>query len=201
MRFKEKYYIFLFHNHFHIFFIAKRNYEILIEINGHKIIKEIYEKTTNDSLKSFCEQTLKAFHKEYCFKTLNEIINELNEFEPDLILNRIITPLGYYIRCVLFVKILESVHFLHKQNPSIIQRDLKPENIFITYGLDGRFIKISYFGLATYHKFEDQSRTIGLGTPKYIAPEVLQSRHYSTESDIYSLGVITQFIFNIDING
>jgi hypothetical protein len=27
--------------------------EILIEINGHKIIKVIYEKITNDSLKSF----------------------------------------------------------------------------------------------------------------------------------------------------
>jgi len=45
--------------------IAEEYREMLKEINGDKIIKEIYEKTTNDSLKSFCEQTLKAFHEEY----------------------------------------------------------------------------------------------------------------------------------------
>jgi hypothetical protein len=63
----KKYYIFAFHYEFHTFFlmIAEEYREMLIEINGHKIIKEIYEKTTNDSLKSFCEQTLKTFHKEY----------------------------------------------------------------------------------------------------------------------------------------
>jgi hypothetical protein len=38
---------------------------MLIEINGYKVIKEIHEKTTNDSLKSFCEQTLNFFDEKY----------------------------------------------------------------------------------------------------------------------------------------
>jgi hypothetical protein len=38
---------------------------MLIEINGHKVIKEIQEKTINHSLKSFCEQTLNVFDQKY----------------------------------------------------------------------------------------------------------------------------------------
>jgi len=46
-------------------FTAEKYYEMLIEINGHKVIKEIHEKTTNDSFKSFCEQTLSVFDEKY----------------------------------------------------------------------------------------------------------------------------------------
>jgi serine/threonine protein kinase len=37
------------------------------------------------------------------------------------------------------------------------------------------------------------------GTRKYIAPEVLNAPHYETKADTYSLGVILQELFNIDI--
>ncbi len=38
---------------------------MLIEINGHIIIKDIYEKTNNETLKDFCKQTFKVFNEEY----------------------------------------------------------------------------------------------------------------------------------------
>ncbi len=38
---------------------------MLIEIKGHIIIKDIYEKTNNETLKDFCEQTFKVFNKKY----------------------------------------------------------------------------------------------------------------------------------------
>ncbi len=38
---------------------------MLIEINGHKIIKDISETTTNESLKSLCVQTLHVFDLKY----------------------------------------------------------------------------------------------------------------------------------------
>ncbi len=77
------------------------------------------------------------------------------------------TPLVYYISSELFIEILESVDHFHKQK--VIHIDLKPTNILITDGMNGRFVKIADFGLATIHEFEGQSHTKYSGTPKYRA--------------------------------
>jgi len=39
------------------------------------------------------------------------------------------------------------------------------------------------------------------GTPKYTAPEVINSRKYNTKSDIFSLGVIFQNMFALKTEG
>jgi serine/threonine protein kinase len=77
---------------------------------------------------------------------------------------------------------------------------LKPTNILISNGKDGRFVKIADFGLATIHEFNGESHTQASGTLRYMAQEVLRSRKYDTKADIYSLGVIVQEIFHLDIN-
>jgi len=108
------------------------------------------------------------------------------------------THLGYFTSSELFFEILESCDYLHKQN--IIHRDLKPTNILITNGLNGRFIKLSDFGLATVHEFEGQSHIKYAETRVYTAPEILTSKCYNTKAGIYSLGVISMELFNIDMN-
>ncbi len=72
------------------------------------------------------------------------------------------TPLGYYISSQLFKEILEGVDYLHKQK--VIHRDLKPNNVLITDGMNGRFVKIADFGLATIHEFSGQSHIKYKGT-------------------------------------
>jgi serine/threonine protein kinase len=67
----------------------------------------------------------------------------------------------------------------------------------IAFKTDGRFVKLADFGLAKLHEFEEQSNTCGVGTQKYMAPEVLTSRKYNTKADFYSLGVIIPELFNI----
>ena len=132
-----------------------------------------------------------------CYKTLKEIIEivskVLSQKESEVVI-----PLGYYISSELFIETLESVDYLHKQK--VIHRDLKPNNILITNGMNGRFVKIADFGLATFHEFDGQSHTKYKGTIRYAAPEVMSSKKYDTKADIYSLGVILQELFNIDIN-
>jgi len=112
----------------------------------------------------------------------------------------VMTPLEYYISGELFKEILEAVNYLHSLKPPIIHRDLKPNNILITEGLNGRFVKIADFGLATFHKFDQQTHTKGLGNVKYVAPEVVRGRTYDMKADIYSLGVVSQDLFDVDIN-
>jgi serine/threonine protein kinase len=76
---------------------------------------------------------------------------------------------------------------------------LKLSNILITNGLNDKYVKIADFGLATIHEFEGQSHTKYFGTRKYTAPEIINSIYYNTRADIYSLGVVLQELFNIDI--
>jgi serine/threonine protein kinase len=134
---------------------------------------------------------------ELCLTTLKELIKKLNN-ELNQKLNDVMTPLGYYISSELFKEILECVDYLHQQR--IIHRDLKPNNILITNGMNGKFVKIADFGISTIHEFDGQTHTKYKGTIRYAAPEVMISRNYDMKADIYSLGVILQDLFNIDIN-
>jgi serine/threonine protein kinase len=99
----------------------------------------------------------------------------------------ILTPIGYYIASELFIEILESIYFLHQQNPPIIHRDLKSENNLLK-----KSNEIADFGLVAIHEFTQQSQAIDKGTPKYMAPEVIKTSKYDTKSDIYGLYVIMQ---------
>jgi serine/threonine protein kinase len=133
-----------------------------------------------------------------CSMTLRDAMDKVHK-ELNVKPKELLNPIGCYIVSELVIEILQSIQFLHKQNPAIIHRDLKPHKILVTNGANGRYIKIGDFGLATTHTGE-QSHTQLDSSLKYMAPEILNSRKYDTKSDIYSLGVITQEMFNIDIN-
>jgi calcium-dependent protein kinase len=76
---------------------------------------------------------------------------------------------------------------LHLHSSFICHRDIKPENILFPTALDYSEVKIADFGMAC--KFGDQPLTKRVGTPYYIAPEVVQGG-YSKECDVWSLGVV-----------
>lgn len=71
----------------------------------------------------------------------------------------------------------------------IIHRDLKPSNIFIAE--PDQTVRVLDFGISRL--VEGNELTAGseiLGTPNYIAPEVLQGRPADAVSDLYAIGVI-----------
>ncbi len=76
----------------------------------------------------------------------------------------------------------------HAHGRSVLHRDVKPENLFVT--ATGR-VKLLDFGLAK--RIGDQSLTargLAVGTPVYMAPEVLRGEKPGTPADVYSLGMI-----------
>ncbi|HVU51142.1 MAG TPA: serine/threonine-protein kinase [Polyangia bacterium] len=76
---------------------------------------------------------------------------------------------------------LEAIH-----DAGIVHRDLKPDN-FLRMD-DGRLV-LSDFGLAT-NPAEGSVVSILVGTPSYMAPEIVMGDQASFASDVWSLGVV-----------
>jgi serine/threonine protein kinase len=109
----------------------------------------------------------------------------------------VLTLLGYYISCQLFIEVLKGVRYLHKQKPPIIHRDLKPANYLIKRMSNKRFIKIGDFGLAKLIDLIGQPYIEDVGDAWFMAPEVADSKEYETKANVYSLGMIAQKLFSI----
>ena len=84
----------------------------------------------------------------------------------------------------IFRQLLEAFKVLNKYN--IMHRDLKPDNIFF----HGGCLKLGDFGFCkTLGNANDMASTM-LGSPIYMAPEVLKGESYTSKADIWSLGVV-----------
>nr|XP_046211857.1 serine/threonine-protein kinase 17A-like [Oncorhynchus gorbuscha] len=85
-------------------------------------------------------------------------------------------------------QILEGVSFLHRNN--MVHLDLKPQNILLTSDALLGDIKIVDFGLSRMVSSSQELREI-MGTPEYVAPEILNYEPISTATDMWSIGVLT----------
>ncbi|POM61383.1 TKL/DRK protein kinase, partial [Phytophthora palmivora] len=83
------------------------------------------------------------------------------------------------------VGIAQALRYIHERKPPIIHRDLKSTNILLTETLE---TKISDFGVSRSRKHGFM--TAGVGTPYWIAPEILEGKRYTEQADIYSFGVV-----------
>ncbi|KAA0147612.1 hypothetical protein FNF29_07259 [Cafeteria roenbergensis] len=84
-----------------------------------------------------------------------------------------------------FAQVTAAVSCLHQQR--IMHRDLKPANIFLS--LDGT-VKVGDLGLGRFLSEQSLEAHSKVGTPLYMAPEVLKGVGYGPPSDVWSLGCI-----------
>uniref|UniRef100_A0A0E0LNG0 Protein kinase domain-containing protein n=1 Tax=Oryza punctata TaxID=4537 RepID=A0A0E0LNG0_ORYPU len=150
---------------------VRREVKILKALAGHKNLVQFYDAyEDNDNV---------------------YIVMEL--CEGGELLDRILSRGGKYseddAKAVL-VQILNVVSFCHIQG--VVHRDLKPENFLFTSKDENSQLKAIDFGLSDFVKPDERLNDI-VGSAYYVAPEVLH-RCYSTEADVWSIGVIAYIL-------
>ncbi|XP_069837567.1 serine/threonine-protein kinase ULK3 [Dendropsophus ebraccatus] len=83
-------------------------------------------------------------------------------------------------------QLASALKFLHERNISHL--DLKPQNILLS-SLDKPHLKLADFGFAQHMICQDGPQSLR-GSPLYMAPEMVCSKHYDARVDLWSVGVI-----------
>jgi len=83
-------------------------------------------------------------------------------------------------------QIVDSLIFVHSQK--VAHRDIKLDNILLDSKGNTRIVD---FGLASMDEDEDKGCRSFVGSPEYVAPEIIQRKPYSGyKADVYSLGMV-----------
>ncbi|GAA0172924.1 non-receptor serine/threonine protein kinase [Lithospermum erythrorhizon] len=150
---------------------VRREVKILRALAGHSNLVQFYDA---------CEDNDNVY-----------IVMEL--CEGGELLDRILARGGKYTEDdakAVMIQILNVVAFCHLQG--VVHRDLKPENFLYKSKEENSQLKAIDFGLSDFVKPDERLNDI-VGSAYYVAPEVLH-RSYSTEGDVWSIGVIAYIL-------
>ena len=158
--------------------------QILMKMNNDHIVK-IFNLNMNKEKPFIIMETYE--------QDLENIMNEM-----DLEKQKMNLIQNFVINIEIFQQLLESINYLHSNNPMIVHGNLKPTNILVKYTNDCAILILSDFGYTQLNeKNRIESDISSTGASKYLkykAPEH-GSNISNTKSDIFSFGIIVSEIF------
>ena len=156
-------------------------------INELKVLTMIKEPTENKILK--IEAIYEGYENIYI---VSELLKGGSIFEYIQNNNSIITEADFHVLVLSITKALKELDKL-----GIVHRDIKPNNIILRNRDDLSGIVLIDFGssvnLLSVDAFKSNNNFRVVGTPGFIAPEILIKGHGGTQSDIFSLGSTLYF--------
>lgn len=127
---------------------------------------------------------------ERMFETPEKIYVVMEKLKGDMlemILSSTRGKLNERVTKFLITQILIALKHLHSKN--IVHCDLKPENVLLSTDSEFPQVKLCDFGFARIIGEKSFRRSV-VGTPAYLAPEVLRNKGYNRSLDMWSVGVI-----------
>ena len=155
--------------------ISKKN---INEKDFDEMIKEvdILSKLDHPNIIKFIE----TYNDEYYFHIVMEVAKGKDVFDKIIEEGSLTEDTVAHIT----YKVLSALIYCHSRG--ICHRDIKPENILFEHETNEGEIKLIDFGLSRKYNEKEKMQTV-LGTPYYVAPEVLQGS-YDEKCDIWSVG-------------
>lgn len=172
---------------------------------GHQVaIKKMKESNNTDAAKKEFEDEiimLDKFRSDYIIHFYGAVfipgkICIVTEYASYGSLNNLINrrrddPVSKDVRVKILLDAARGIDYLHENN--ILHRDIKPDNILVTsleldQSVNG---KLTDFGSSRNINMlmTNMTFTKGVGTPKYMAPEVLNKGKYTKSADVYSFSI------------
>lgn len=139
----------------------------------------------------------------YYFGYVNVLKNCMivTEFAPYGNMNTIIGKnLDESVKIKMILDCAKGIQYLHING--ILHRDIKPDNIllFDVNNTDSTVVNAKLTDFGTCRNINllmtNMSFTRGIGTPKYMAPELLDRQHYKKPADIYSFSITMYELFS-----
>ncbi|XP_057525386.1 uncharacterized protein LOC130804801 [Amaranthus tricolor] len=92
--------------------------------------------------------------------------------------------------------VARGMNYLHRRNPPIVHRDLKSSNLLVDKNWN---VKVGDFGLSKLKNSTFLTAKSEVGTPQWMAPEVLRNDPSNEKSDVFSFGVILWELVTVKI--
>ena len=89
-----------------------------------------------------------------------------------------------------------AIALLYLHSRQLFHCDLKSQNVLIN---DDWTVKLCDFGLSRYQSKFDSDNHGKIGTPHWMAPEILRGEKYTAAADVYSFGVILWEMLTLEI--
>merc|ERR1719228_786681 len=141
------------------------------------------------ALLSICADSNKIVHLKDVFQNQHEIVLVL-EYAPggdfQSVLDDDMVPFEQDVQGFM-LQLLEAISYVHERK--IAHLDIKPQNIVLMSEFPNCEIKLCDLEVSRVIQDNEEIKEI-IGTPDYVAPEILQMEPITLSADIWSLGVL-----------